>query len=200
MVNGNGYRARFSRPSGLLVASDGTLFVSDSDNRIVRQLSDSTVASVERATASDDPLPLATRWPYEPANAAREIAGTFSAGKQDIASVIDEGKATIGSELAQLVTSTSSMLEARATDFAERLVSGRDAIAGVLEEDLRKLEDSRASINQIIAGHTQMLAESRQLTAYRHDGFWQAMDTKREHLILEKLWASGSAPWAKDRS
>lgn len=34
-----------------------------------------------------------------------------------------------------------------------------------------------------------------ELMAYRHDGFWQCMDTVREKEQLEKLWASGKAPW-----
>ena len=36
-----------------------------------------------------------------------------------------------------------------------------------------------------------------ELMAYRHDGFWQCMDTKRDHELLESLWANGGAPWAK---
>lgn len=39
------------------------------------------------------------------------------------------------------------------------------------------------------------LAQSGQLTAYRHDGFWQPMDTLRDKNRLEELWASGKAPW-----
>lgn len=39
------------------------------------------------------------------------------------------------------------------------------------------------------------LAESDQLRAYRHQGFWQAMDTLREKNLLEDLWDSGRAPW-----
>jgi glucose-1-phosphate cytidylyltransferase len=31
--------------------------------------------------------------------------------------------------------------------------------------------------------------------AYRHYGFWQCMDTVRDKVLLEKLWASGSPPW-----
>jgi glucose-1-phosphate cytidylyltransferase len=31
--------------------------------------------------------------------------------------------------------------------------------------------------------------------AYRHDGFWAAMDTLRDKNQLEALWASGQAPW-----
>ena len=34
-----------------------------------------------------------------------------------------------------------------------------------------------------------------ELMAYRHDGFWHCMDTKRDHELLEALWAKG-APWA----
>jgi glucose-1-phosphate cytidylyltransferase len=41
----------------------------------------------------------------------------------------------------------------------------------------------------------ERLAADRQLAAYRHDRFWQCMDTLRDVRILESLWASGSAPW-----
>ena len=41
----------------------------------------------------------------------------------------------------------------------------------------------------------QKLSDEGQLMAYRHDGFWQCMDTKREKDKLEELWASGKAPW-----
>lgn len=39
------------------------------------------------------------------------------------------------------------------------------------------------------------LAEAGQLGAYKHDGFWQAMDTLREKNLLEDLWQSKTAPW-----
>lgn len=38
-------------------------------------------------------------------------------------------------------------------------------------------------------------AREGQLMAYKHDGFWQCMDTVREKEQLEKLWAAGQAPW-----
>jgi glucose-1-phosphate cytidylyltransferase len=38
------------------------------------------------------------------------------------------------------------------------------------------------------------LARDDALRAYRHDGFWQPMDTPRERLLLERLWRTG-APW-----
>lgn len=41
----------------------------------------------------------------------------------------------------------------------------------------------------------QQLASNRQLSAYQHEGYWQAMDTLREKNQLEDLWSSGKAPW-----
>jgi glucose-1-phosphate cytidylyltransferase len=41
----------------------------------------------------------------------------------------------------------------------------------------------------------EQLARDGQLMAYRHDGFWQCMDTVRDKQLLEELWASGSPPW-----
>jgi glucose-1-phosphate cytidylyltransferase len=41
----------------------------------------------------------------------------------------------------------------------------------------------------------ERLSRDRQLFAFRHNGFWQPMDTLREKQLLESLWASGQAPW-----
>ncbi len=41
----------------------------------------------------------------------------------------------------------------------------------------------------------ERLATMGQLTAYRHEGFWQPMDTLRDMQHLEELWKSGKAPW-----
>ena len=40
------------------------------------------------------------------------------------------------------------------------------------------------------------LARDAQLSVYKHRGFWACMDTQRDREQLEKLWASGQAPWA----
>jgi glucose-1-phosphate cytidylyltransferase len=37
-----------------------------------------------------------------------------------------------------------------------------------------------------------------EMQAYKHDGYWQCMDTPREHALLNKLWDSGCAPWTKN--
>jgi glucose-1-phosphate cytidylyltransferase len=41
----------------------------------------------------------------------------------------------------------------------------------------------------------ERLAEDGQLVAYRHDDFWQCMDTLRDIRLLETLWVEGRAPW-----
>ena len=39
------------------------------------------------------------------------------------------------------------------------------------------------------------LARDGELMAFPHDGFWQPMDTSRDHRYLNELWANGKAPW-----
>lgn len=43
----------------------------------------------------------------------------------------------------------------------------------------------------------EKLAAEGQLMSYKHKGFWQCMDNKREMELLEKLLSSGNAPWKK---
>lgn len=39
------------------------------------------------------------------------------------------------------------------------------------------------------------LAQEGRIAMYKHDGFWQCMDTYRDYLLLTELWESGKAPW-----
>ncbi|HSC29715.1 MAG TPA: glucose-1-phosphate cytidylyltransferase [Vicinamibacterales bacterium] len=48
-------------------------------------------------------------------------------------------------------------------------------------------------------GPLERLAEAGELLAFRHDGFWQPMDTLRDKQLLEALWQSGEAPWIASR-
>jgi glucose-1-phosphate cytidylyltransferase len=41
----------------------------------------------------------------------------------------------------------------------------------------------------------EALAAADQLRAYRHEGFWDCMDTYKDAVVLNDLWASGEAPW-----
>lgn len=59
------------------------------------------------------------------------------------------------------------------------------AIFNFLENDATVLEQQPL----------KSLAARSQLKAYKHDGFWQPMDTLRDKIFLENLWSSGKAPW-----
>jgi glucose-1-phosphate cytidylyltransferase len=59
------------------------------------------------------------------------------------------------------------------------------AVFDYLESDRTVLE----------ADALERLAEERQLAAFRHDSFWQCMDTVRDKRLLESLWNEGHAPW-----
>jgi glucose-1-phosphate cytidylyltransferase len=41
----------------------------------------------------------------------------------------------------------------------------------------------------------EALAGAGELAAYRHAGFWDCMDTYKDTLLLNELWAQGRAPW-----
>lgn len=43
----------------------------------------------------------------------------------------------------------------------------------------------------------ERLAAEGELMAYKHEGYWQCMDTQRDKQKLEELWVSGKAPWRK---
>ena len=42
----------------------------------------------------------------------------------------------------------------------------------------------------------QRIIENSGMAAYKHEGFWQCMDSKRDHDKLNDIWDSGLAPWA----
>lgn len=48
------------------------------------------------------------------------------------------------------------------------------------------------------SGPLNNLVEIQELTAYKHYGWWQPMDTLREKRILEEIWNTGDAPWLVD--
>jgi len=43
----------------------------------------------------------------------------------------------------------------------------------------------------------ETVAQMGELRAFRHEGFWQCMDTKRDLDLLQKLWSGGEAPWVR---
>jgi len=81
-------------------------------------------------------------------------------------------------------------------DFTEKPQIGEGWINGgflVFEPAIFSyLEGDHSSLE---ADALERLATDRQLAAYRHDRFWQCMDTLRDKRLLESLWQEGRAPW-----
>ncbi len=65
----------------------------------------------------------------------------------------------------------------------------------VLKPDVLRYIDGDSSVWE--QEPLMRLAKDGQLMAFEHHGFWQAMDTLRDKVLLEELWASGNAPWKK---
>jgi glucose-1-phosphate cytidylyltransferase len=84
----------------------------------------------------------------------------------------------------------------RVASFVEKPQSGEGWINGgffVLEPAaLDYIEGDDVLWEQ---GPLERLAADGQLSAYRHDGFFQPVDTPRDRQLLDRLWESGSAPW-----
>jgi glucose-1-phosphate cytidylyltransferase len=84
----------------------------------------------------------------------------------------------------------------RVVRFKEKPASGEAWINGgffVLSRDVLDYIDG----DDVLFEHEPLerLAADGELSLYRHDGFWQPMDTLRDRNQLEELWSSGKAPW-----
>jgi len=78
----------------------------------------------------------------------------------------------------------------RYTNGGEGWVSGGFM---VLEPDVLSYVDGDGS--SLEADVLERISEQGRLGAFRHEGFWQSMDTIRDVRYLRGLWADGSAPW-----
>lgn len=85
IVDGNAARSRFNRPSGLAINSDGDLLIADSDNRLIRSFSAKEsrhkITADKIASLRNKPeefrIAQPPRWPFDPPDAKRDIAGTL---------------------------------------------------------------------------------------------------------------------------
>jgi glucose-1-phosphate cytidylyltransferase len=81
-------------------------------------------------------------------------------------------------------------------EFIEKPQIGEGWINGgffVLDPDVLRYVDGDESVWE--QEPLERLAKDGQLVAYRHEGFWQCMDTLRDVRLLESLWQSKEAPW-----
>ncbi len=84
----------------------------------------------------------------------------------------------------------------RVSVFAEKPQAGEGWINGgffVLEPEVSGYIDGPDTVWE--REPMERLAAEGQLAAYRHEGFWQCMDTLRDVRLLESLWGHGDAPW-----
>lgn len=79
--------------------------------------------------------------------------------------------------------------------FAEKPQSLNWASAGFFVFDRRVLDYLGGDDCVLENEPLERLVREQQLVAYRHDGFFFAMDTYREYLYLNQLWEGGQAPW-----
>ena len=90
------------------------------------------------------------------------------------------------------------MKEEQVTSFQEKPQTGQGWINGgyfVIEPEFFELIDKDMTILE--KKPLERAAQMGELMAFRHKGFWQCMDTKRDRDNLEEFWNSGKAPWKK---
>jgi glucose-1-phosphate cytidylyltransferase len=81
-------------------------------------------------------------------------------------------------------------------EFKEKLQTGEGWINGGFFVFEPEIFDYLNGDETVLEGKPlETLAAEGQLMAYKHEGFWQCMDTLRDKLRLQEMWASGAAPW-----
>jgi glucose-1-phosphate cytidylyltransferase len=81
-------------------------------------------------------------------------------------------------------------------EFVEKPQTGEGWINGGFMVFEPSIFDHLEGDNDSLEADTlERLARDRQLIAYRHDRFWQCMDTLRDKRLLESLWCERQAPW-----
>ena len=84
----------------------------------------------------------------------------------------------------------------KVTDFREKPQTGEGWINGGFFVFEPKIFNYLRSEVDVLEGEPmEKLVKDGQLMAYKHEGFWQCMDTVRDRHSLEKMWESGKAPW-----
>ena len=91
-----------------------------------------------------------------------------------------------------------SVVEDRVGSFAEKPLGDGSWINGgffVLTSQVFPLLEGNHTVWE--RDPLERLSRTGQLGAFRHPGFWHAMDTLRDKNYLEELWSSGKAPWKR---
>ena len=84
--------------------------------------------------------------------------------------------------------------------FTEKPAQGAGYISGGFMVVERQFVDRYIDEEQddfFERGPMSAAAKEGEMLAFRHEGYWQCMDNRREYELLNKLWAAGNAPWTK---
>jgi glucose-1-phosphate cytidylyltransferase len=81
------------------------------------------------------------------------------------------------------------------TSFQEKPGEGGWINGGFFVLSPKALDEIHSDVTMFEREPIESLTAHRQVHAFRHRGFWLAMDTLRDKQRLEELWASGRAPW-----
>ena len=86
------------------------------------------------------------------------------------------------------------------TEFVEKVSRGNGYINGgfmVMKRDFLSRYLSLERDEFLEQAPILRCVEDRQTNAFRHEGFWQCMDTPREFTMLNELWSEKKAPWTR---
>ena len=109
-----------------------------------------------------------------------------------------EKKATLLSVLPPGRFGALEVMDDRVLSFHEKPSGDKAFVNGgffVLDKSIFDLIDDDSTVWE--DGPLKTLANTGNLMAYPHSGFWQPMDTLREKEMLEQMWNSDCAPWKK---
>lgn len=91
-------------------------------------------------------------------------------------------------------------LSGNVTGFHEKLQTEQGFINGGFMVADRSMPEQYLSVSEKLAFEQEpmkKILKAGEMAAYQHEGFWQCMDTAREHSLLNDLWDSGKAPWSR---
>ena len=84
--------------------------------------------------------------------------------------------------------------------FSEKIPETKAYINGgfmVVKRNFLQKYLSESQNEYLEQGPIRNAVADHEVNAFRHEGFWQCMDTPREYALLNELWKQGNAPWAK---
>lgn len=87
----------------------------------------------------------------------------------------------------------------RVTEFSEKPMDSGWINGGFMVFESGVFDYIEGDETPLVPDLLRKFATDGHLCVYRHEGFWQSVDSMRDKVLLESLWNSGSPPWTVDR-